>query len=90
MRLPMPHSSVTGRGPMMIIQFAEESRNTLSVEAFANPVAILARSLVSPIPTAQVSWVWARTRLRRSCARSSGSATVAPRTASSHPQTSTG
>ena len=62
MRLPMPHRSVTGRGPMTAIQFADDSRNTLSVDAFAKPVAIFARSLVSPMPTAQVSRVWARTR----------------------------
>ncbi len=75
---------------MTAIQFADDSRNTLSVDAFAKPVAILARSLVSPIPTAQVSWVCVRTRALTSWARPSGSATVAPSTASSQPQTSTG
>ena len=40
---------------MTTIQFADDSRNTLSDDAFAKPVAIFARSLVSPIPTAQVS-----------------------------------
>ena len=55
----------------------------------AKPVAVLAWSLVSPIPTAQVSPVSAKTRSLMARARASGSSQVAPTKASSQPHTST-
>ncbi len=56
----------------------------------AKPVAVLAWSLVWPMPTAQVSWVRSSTLALMRAATSSGSAVVTPRNASSQPSTSTG
>ena len=56
---PMPHSASVGRPPSTENQLAEVSRNTPA--GFPNPVAILACSLFSPIPTVQSSCVASRT-----------------------------
>src|SRR6266545_1934759 len=55
----------------------------------ANRVAILARCLVSPMPTEHASPVVSATVRRTVVASSSGSSTSAPTNASSHPHTST-
>ena len=66
---------------------ADVSRNTPA--GLPNPVAILACSLFSPIPTVQSSWVAARTRAASDRANASGSDVSTPRNASSQPSTST-
>ena len=53
-------------------------------------VAILARSLLSPIPTEQCSPVASSTAARTSSAKPCGSSVSTPRNASSQPSTSTG
>ncbi len=84
---PMPHSASVGRAPSTPNQFANVSRNTPA--GLPNPVAILACSLFSPIPTVQSSWVAARTRVASDRAKASGSSTSTPTNASSQPSTST-
>ena len=83
---PMPHSARVGRWPITSAQFSAVSVNR--PPGLPNSVAILARSRLSPIPTAQDSRVSAATaawiRRARSSAASS-SATVAPTNASSQP-----
>src|SRR5580658_1928354 len=84
---PMPHSASVGRSPKTENQFADVSRNTPA--GLPNPVAILACSLFSPIPTVQSSWVAACTRAAKDRANASGSDVSTPRNASSQPSTST-
>ena len=87
---PMPHSARVGRCPITSTQFSAVSVNR--PPGLPNSVAILARSRLSPIPTAQVSRVSAATAAWIRCASSSAaaaSATVAPTNASSQPITST-
>jgi len=84
---PMPHSASVGSDPMTENQVADVSRNTPA--GFPNPVASLACSLLSPIPTEHDSSVAASTRSRTSRANDSGSDVSTPRNASSQPSTST-
>ena len=86
-RVPMPQMLVTGRSPITSSHEPEVRRAT--PPGLAKPVAVLAWSFVSPIPTAQVSPVSATTRSLIARARRSGSSQVAPTKASSQPQTST-
>ena len=83
----MPQMLVTGRSPITSSQVPEVRRAT--PPGLAKPVAVLAWSFVSPIPTAQVSPVSATTRALIAPASASGSSQVAPTKASSHPHTST-
>ena len=83
----MPHTSVTGRSPIVGSHVAHVRRAT--PPGLANPVAVFACSLVSPIPTAHVSPVSAWTRCCTDRASASGSSVTAPRKASSQPHTST-
>ena len=79
MRLPMPHSSVTGRCPMTIIQFADDSRNTLLGrrlrEAGRHLRALL--GLADPDRTGQLG-LGRGPGPGASCASASGSASVGP------------
>ena len=84
---PMPHSASVGRPPRTSNQLAYVSRNTPA--GLPNPVAILACSLFSPIPTVQSSWVAARTAAASERAKPSGSEVSTPTNASSQPSTST-
>ena len=84
---PMPHSASVGRPPRTSNQLANVSRNTPA--GLPNPVAILACSLFSPIPTVQSSSVAERTRAASDQAKASGSSVSTPRNASSQPSTST-
>ena len=54
-RLPMPQSSLVGRSPITANQLSRVSRNI--PRGLPNSVAILARTLVSPMPTEQCSLV---------------------------------
>jgi hypothetical protein len=83
----MPHSASVGSEPSTENQLPNVSRNTPA--GFPNPVAILACSLFSPIPTVQSSCVASRTRAASDRAKASGSSTSTPRNASSQPSTST-
>lgn len=83
----MPHSASVGREAMTSHQFSCVSRKI--PPGLPKPVASLARSLLSPIPTAHDNPVSRRTAARRSAARASGSSAVAPTNASSQPITST-
>ena len=82
---PMPHSASVGRSPSTSNQFRNVSRNTPA--GLPNPVASLACSLFSPIPTVQSSRVAALTRSCRPRAKPSGSPVSTPRNASSQPTT---
>ncbi len=84
---PMPHSASVGRAPRTSNQLPKVSRNTPA--GLPNPVAILACSLFSPIPTVQSSPVAERTRAASDRANASGFSTSTPRNASSQPSTST-
>ncbi len=84
---PTPHSASTGRPPSTENQLRNVSRNTPA--GLPNPVAILACSLFSPIPTVQSSRVSSRTRKASDRAKPSGSSTSTPTNASSQPSTST-
>ena len=68
-------------------QFSRVSRNV--PRGLPNSVAILARTLVSPMPTVQCSRVAASTSAWMRRATPSGSSASAPTNASSHPSTST-
>ena len=69
---------------MTAIQVSAVSRCTPA--GLANPVAVLARSLVSPMPMEHGSPDASRTRRRSPSARVSGSSVSPPTNASSHPQ----
>jgi len=84
---PMPHSASVGLPPSTSNQFANVSRNTPA--GLPNPVAILACSLFSPIPTVQSSCVSSRTIRASDRAKASGSSVSTPTNASSQPSTST-
>ena len=84
---PMPHSASGGRSPMTSTQLCLVSRYMPA--GLANPVAILARSRLSPMPTEQARPVASRTARWTSAASASGSPVSAPRKASSQPSTST-
>jgi hypothetical protein len=92
---PMPHSARVGRSYMTSSQLAAVRRKTPSPApgfadpGFANSVASLARSMLSPTPTEQCSRVRSRTSARIAPASASGSPVSAPTKASSHPITST-
>jgi hypothetical protein len=85
---PMPQIASGGRSPSSSYHVADVSRNTPA--GLANPVAIFAWSLFSPIPTEQSSRVAAFTSAARPRANVSGSSAVTPTKASSQPSTSTG
>ena len=87
-RSPMPQIAVTGRSPIVGSHSARVS--VAMPPGLANPVAVLAWSFVSPMPTAHDSCVASRTAApaRRGPARW-GSVGRVPRNASSHPSTST-
>src|SRR5262245_31919758 len=87
MRPPMPQTAVTGRSP--IVSSHIRCVRVAIPPGFANPVAVLAWSFVSPIPTAQVRPVSSNNRSFTARARPSGSSVSAPITASSHPHSST-
>jgi hypothetical protein len=84
---PMPDSAVTGSAPITGSQVRWVKRAT--PPGLAKPVAVLAWSFVSPIPTAQRSRVSASTVAWTRRAKPSGSAVRAPTHASSHPHSST-
>ncbi len=84
---PTPHNSIVGRGPITSNQLSAVSWNT--PRGLPNPVAILARTLLSPIPTEQCSRVAASTVSRARSANACGSALWIPMKASSQPRTST-
>ena len=84
---PMPHSASVGRPPSTENQFSDVSRNTPA--GLPNPVASLAWSLLSPMPTVQCSRVASSTRAWSVRANRSGSGMSTPRNASSQPITST-
>jgi hydroxymethylglutaryl-CoA reductase len=75
-----------GRSPITSNQFSSVRRNIPL--GLPKPVAIFARTLLSPMPTEQCSRVAASTTRCASCATDSGSAVVTPRKHSSHPSTS--
>ena len=72
---------------MTAYQFSSVSRNT--PRGLPKSVAILARGLLSPMPTEQCSPVALSTAILTSRANASGSSVSTPRNASSHPSTST-
>ena len=84
---PMPHSASVGLPPSTSNQFANVSRNTPA--GLPYPVAILACSLFSPIPTVQSSCVASLTPRASDRANPSGSSVSTPTNASSQPSTST-
>src|SRR5580704_16880171 len=84
---PMPHSALVGRPPSTSNQLENVSRNTPA--GLPNPVAILACSLFSPIPTVQSSSVASPTLRASDRAKASGSDVSTPRNASYQPSTST-
>ena len=83
----MPHRSLVGRWPITANQFSRVSRNI--PPGLPNSVAILARTLVSPMPTEQCSWVASSTSAWIVRATASGSSVSMPTNASSQPSTST-
>ena len=83
----MPHKAVVGRSPIVANQLCRVSRNVPA--GLPNSVAILARNVLSPMPTVHDSPVRSATACWTSCASASGSSVTAPRNASSHPMTST-
>src|SRR5262245_54761244 len=83
----MPHSAVVGRSPITANQLNLVSWYTPA--GLAKPVASLARSLLSPMPTEHDSRVDDSTAACTDRANSNGSSTDAPRNASSQPRTST-
>ncbi len=85
---PTPHRASTERSPISVIQLS--AVNTKIPAGLPNPVATLARCLLSLIPTEQDNPVSAATRVRIRSASSTGSGTSAPRYASSQPHTSSG
>src|SRR5580700_7198844 len=85
---PTPHSASTARSPITSIQF--NSVRVYTPAGFANPVATLARCLLSLIPTEHDKPVAEEMTVRTCSASSPGSSTSAPRYASSQPQTSSG
>ena len=88
MRSPMPQSAVTGRSPIVSNHVARVS--VAIPPGLAKPVAVFACSLVSPIPTAQLSLVAGQHALLHGRAPSPpGRRCVAPTNASSQPPTST-
>ncbi|MDT5292860.1 MAG: polymerase [Mycobacterium sp.] len=74
---PTPQSASTPRSPITGIQFSSVSANTPA--GFPNPVATLARCLLSLMPTEHDRSVSAATIARMRSANSTGSATSAPR-----------
>ena len=80
---PTPHSASTARSPITSIQFA--SVRVYTPAGFANPVATLARCLLSLIPTEHDKPVAEEMTVRTCSASSPGSSTSAPRYASSQP-----
>ena len=87
MRDPMPHSSLVVRWPITSNQLSRVSRNI--PRGLPKSVAILARTLVSPMPTEQCRSVAARTSAWMVRATCSGSSVSMPTNASSQPSTST-
>ena len=87
-RVPMPLMAVTGSDPITGSHVPRVRRAT--PPGFAKPVAVLAWSFVSPIPTAQCRCVAASTVAWRRRAKASGSAVRTPTHASSQPHSSTG
>jgi len=85
---PIPQMTSGGRSPSSSYQLPEVSRKTPA--GLPKPVAILAWSLFSPIPTEQSSRVASLTPAASSRAKASGSAASMPTNASSQPSTSTG
>src|SRR3984885_8396664 len=85
---PTPHSASTGRSPITSIQF--DSVRLYTPAGFANPVATLARCLLSLMPTEHDKPVAEEMTVRTCSASSPGSSTSAPTYASSQPQTSSG
>ena len=85
---PIPHSASVGRSPIC--------SNQVSVVIVKTPrglpksVAILACSLLSPMPIEQCRPVRSRTAARTCWANATGSSVVTARNASSQPSTSTG
>ena len=82
-----PTSAVTGRSPIVSIHVRRVSRAT--PPGLAKPVAVLACSRVSPMPTEQLRPVSASTRCLHLPGQLLGVAVTAPTKASSHPHTST-
>ena len=87
MRPPMPQTAVTGRSPMVSIHVRRVSVAT--PPGLANPVAVLACSLVSPIPTEHRSPVAANTRRLKPTGERLRVVGRTPTNASSQPHTST-
>ena len=85
--VPTPCRSLVGRSPMTSNHVWRVSRNTPC--GLANPVAIFARSRLSPMPTEQCRPVASRTAACTDLANASGSSVSTPRNASSQPITST-
>ncbi len=86
-RLPMPQRSLVDFSPITANQLSRVSRNI--PRGLPNSVAILARTLVSPMPTEQCSSVAASTSACTVRATCSGSSVSMPMNASSQPSTST-
>ena len=74
---PTPQSASTPRSPITAIQFSSVSAKTPA--GLPNPVATLARCLLSLMPTEHDSPVSAATTVRMRSASSKGSSTSAPR-----------
>src|SRR6185503_6878414 len=85
---PTPHNASVGRSPITANQSSLVSRPTPC--GLPKLVAILACSLLSPMPTEQCSRVASSTAVRTSSANASGSSVSTARNASSQPSTSTG
>ena len=85
---PTPHNASVGRSPITANQSSLVSRPTPC--GLPKLVAILACSLLSPMPTEQCSRVASSTAVRTSSANASGSSVSTARKASSQPSTSTG
>src|SRR6185312_4920980 len=85
---PIPQIASGGRSPSTSNQVSVVSRATPA--GLAKPVAILACSLLSPMPTEQSRSVAAFTSAASPLAKLSGSSVSTPTNASSQPRTSTG
>ena len=84
---PTPHRAVVGRSPITSNQLSRVSRKV--PRGLPKSVAILARTMVSPMPTEQCRPVAASTSAWTSRAVASGSSVSTPTNASSQPSTST-
>ena len=87
MREPTPHRALVGRSPITSNHVSPVSRKV--PRGLPNSVAILARTLVSPMPTVQCRSVAVSTSAWTRRATASGSSVSTPTKASSQPSTST-